>query len=107
MTSGKAIIAQSGGPTAVINQSLAGFIRSSIGNFDEVLGARHGIKGMLSGDYVDLNSLTDSEIHGISKTPAAALGSIRKKPSDEEVDHVDHGLEDMLGPQHASVRSST
>tara|TARA_Y100001970_G_scaffold261225_1_gene344111 strand:+ start:925 stop:2130 length:1206 start_codon:yes stop_codon:yes gene_type:complete len=88
MTAGKAIIAQSGGPTAVINQSLAGFIRSSIGNFDEVLGARHGIKGMLSGDYVDLNSLTDSEIHGISKTPAAALGSIRKKPSDEEVEQL-------------------
>ena len=60
MTTGKAIIGQSGGPTAVINKSLAGFIKSSIGNFDEILGARHGISGMLSGDYVDLSSLSDS-----------------------------------------------
>jgi len=86
MTTGKAIIGQSGGPTAVINQSLAGFIRSAVGNFDEVLGAKHGIKGMLSGDYVDLSKLSDSEIHGISKTPASALGSVRKKPNEEEID---------------------
>ena len=78
MTTGKAIIGQSGGPTAVINKSLAGFIKSSIGNFDEILGARHGISGMLSGDYVDLSGLSDSEIHGISKLQLQHLAQLER-----------------------------
>ena len=47
MVKEKAIIGQSGGPTAVINKSLAGFIKSSEDNFEEVIGARHGLEGML------------------------------------------------------------
>ena len=43
MTVGKAVIGQSGGPTAVINKSLVGFIKEATkSNFDEILGARHG-----------------------------------------------------------------
>lgn len=79
MSAGKAIIGQSGGPTAVINRSLVGFIKEAVNaDFDEVLGARHGLAGMLSKDFVDLSSLSESQLFGIGKTPAAALGSVRK-----------------------------
>ena len=44
MSAGKAIIGQSGGPTAVINRSLVGFIKEAVNaDFDDVLGARHGL----------------------------------------------------------------
>ena len=44
MSAGKAVIGQSGGPTAVINRSLVGFIKEGLkDNFDEILGARHGL----------------------------------------------------------------
>ena len=75
MSGGKAIIGQSGGPTAVINRSLVGFIKEAVNaDFDEVLGARHGLAGMLSKDFVDLSSLSESQLFGIGKTPAAAVG---------------------------------
>ena len=87
MSEGKAIIGQSGGPTAVINKSLVGFIREAKETgFSEVLGARHGIKGMLKEDFVDLTKLNDSQLYGIGKAPAAALGSVRQKPTEEDIE---------------------
>ena len=87
MSAGKAVIGQSGGPTAVINKSLVGFIKEAINSdFDEVLGAKHGLAGMLSQDFVDLSNLSESQLYGIGKTPAAALGSVRKKPTDHDVE---------------------
>ena len=89
MSAGKAIIGQSGGPTAVINRSLVGFIKEAVNaDFDEVLGARHGLAGMLSQDFVDLSSLSESQLFGISKTPAAALGSVRKKPTEQDIEQL-------------------
>ena len=89
MSSGKAIIGQSGGPTAVINRSLVGFIKEAVNaDFDEVLGARHGLAGMLSKDFVDLSSLSESQLFGIGKTPAAALGSVRKKPTEQDIEQL-------------------
>jgi len=89
MSGGKAIIGQSGGPTAVINRSLVGFIKEAVNaDFDEVLGARHGLAGMLSKDFVDLSSLSESQLFGIGKTPAAALGSIRKKPTEQDIEQL-------------------
>ena len=68
MSAGKAVIGQSGGPTAVINRSLVGFIKEGLkDNFDEILGARHGLEGMLSEDFVDLASLSESQLYGIGK----------------------------------------
>ena len=53
MPQGKAVIGQSGGPTAVINKSLVGFIKEATkSDFDEILGARHGLAGMLSEDFL-------------------------------------------------------
>ena len=87
MPVGKAVIGQSGGPTAVINKSLVGFIKeASKSNFDEILGARHGISGMLNEDFVDLASLNESQLYGIGKTPSAALGSVRRKPTDSDIE---------------------
>ena len=87
MSAGKAVIGQSGGPTAVINKSLVGFIKEAINSaFDEVLGAKHGLAGMLSQDFVDLSNLSESQQYGIGKTPAAALGSVRKKPTDHDIE---------------------
>ena len=87
MSAGKAVIGQSGGPTAVINRSLVGFIKEALNsNFDEILGARHGLEGMLSEDFVDLASLSESQLYGIGKTPAAALGSVRKKPTEADIE---------------------
>jgi 6-phosphofructokinase len=87
MPTGKAVIGQSGGPTAVINRSLVGFIKEATNQeYEEVLGARHGLSGMLSEDFVDLSKLSDSQLYGIVKTPAAALGSVRKKPTEEDIE---------------------
>ena len=89
MSAGKAIIGQSGGPTAVINRSLVGFIKEAVNaDFDDVLGARHGLAGMLSKDFVDLSSLSESQLFRIGKTPAAALGSVRKKPTEQDIEQL-------------------
>jgi len=89
MPKGKAIIGQSGGPTAVINKSLVGFIKEAVqADFDQVIGARHGLQGMLKKDFVDLSSLNESQLYGIGKTPAAALGSVRKKPTDNDIEQL-------------------
>ncbi|MDB4832934.1 diphosphate--fructose-6-phosphate 1-phosphotransferase [Acidimicrobiia bacterium] len=87
MSAGKAVIGQSGGPTAVINRSLVGFIKEAVNHdFDEILGAKHGLAGMLGEDFVDLSNLSESQLYGIGKTPAAALGSVRKKPTDSDIE---------------------
>ena len=89
MPQGKAVIGQSGGPTAVINKSLVGFIKEATkSDFDEILGARHGLAGMLSEDFVDLSNLSEAQLYGMGKTPAAALGSVRKKPTDSDIEQL-------------------
>jgi 6-phosphofructokinase 1 len=83
---GNAIVGQSGGPTVVINQSLAGIVlearrHKAIG---KVFGARHGVAGILADDLVDLSKETPANLERVALTPAAALGSVRKKPTREE-----------------------
>ncbi|MBO4414235.1 MAG: 6-phosphofructokinase [Clostridia bacterium] len=88
---GNAIVGQSGGPTAAINATLSGVIRGALASdaIDKIYGARNGIEGMLRGDAVDLTDVfsedTEEKLALLEKTPAAALGSCRKKlpdPSD-------------------------
>ena len=89
MPQGKAVIGQSGGPTAVINRSLVGFIKEATkSDFDDILGAKHGLEGMLKEDFVDLSNLSEAQLYGIGKTPAAALGSVRKKPTDSDIENL-------------------
>ena len=81
MLKGKVLIAQGGGPTAVINQSLVGAVQETrrIGT-EKVYGAMHGVRGIINEDFVDLTQETDINLERIAKTPCSALGSTRDKP---------------------------
>ena len=82
MSSGKILVAQGGGPTAVINQSLAGVVLEARRHqgIQRVYGARHGVRGIVNEDFVDLTQETSHNIELVANTPAAALGSTRDKP---------------------------
>lgn len=84
---GAAIIGQSGGPTVVINQSLVGFIQEATKHdcITKILGARHGVEGIMNGDWIDLGNQSDETLEAVALTPAAALGSVRRKASTEDV----------------------
>lgn len=76
------IVGQSGGPTSVINSSLAGVYKTAIERgFDKVYGMLHGIQGLLDGKYVDLSTQihSDMDIEILKRTPSAFLGSCRFK----------------------------
>jgi ATP-dependent phosphofructokinase / diphosphate-dependent phosphofructokinase len=79
---GNAVVGQSGGPTSVINQSLAGVIEQarSAAHIEQLLGARFGVRGIIEEKYVALKNLNADLLERIALTPAAALGSTRDKP---------------------------
>ena len=82
MTSGKVLVAQGGGPTAVINQSLVGVVleaRRQLG-VERVYGARHGVRGIVNEDFFDLTQETSHNLELVAGTPGSALGSTRDKP---------------------------
>jgi len=83
---GNLIVGQSGGPTVVINQSLAGVIEAALGRgeIESILGARHAIKGILAEDFIDLRKQSRETLEIVASTPCAALGSVRKKPTEDE-----------------------
>ncbi len=77
------VIAQSGGPTAVINASLVGAVleaRRHKAAISRIYGAVHGIAGILKDDYLDLGKVSEKKLKAISRTPSSALGSCRLKP---------------------------
>jgi 6-phosphofructokinase len=82
MSSGKILVAQGGGPTAVINQSLVGVVLEARRHtaVQRVYGARHGVRGIVNEDFVDLTQETSHNLELVAGTPAAALGSTRDKP---------------------------
>jgi 6-phosphofructokinase len=91
LVSGNAAIGQSGGPTAVINQSLAGAVeglRAGLAASDKVkriFGMRHGVRGMVKsgGDgLIDLSGIDKAKLEALARTPSAALGSTRDKPDE-------------------------
>ena len=80
---GNVIVGQSGGPTSVINSSLAGVYKTAIDRgAKKVYGMLHGIKGLLDGQYVDLSEKINStmDIDLLKRTPSSYLGSCRYKP---------------------------
>ncbi len=90
MLKGKMVIGQSGGPTAVINQSLAGAVLAARRQdaITGILGARHGIRGIMDENFVDLTTQSNEQLELVAATPAAALGSVRLKPGREECEKV-------------------
>ena len=85
LPAGNAVIAQSGGPTVVINASLVGVIEEiqSTGIAGSIFGARHAVRGMLDDDLIDLSELSGDRLELIAGTPGATLGSSRDKPDEE------------------------
>ncbi len=87
---GNMVIAQSGGPTMVINQSLIGAVMAARDSdaIGKIYGARHGIAGILNEDFIDLRKETVRTLEAIAQTPSSALGSVRQKPSDEDCEKI-------------------
>jgi len=87
---GNMLIAQSGGPTVVINQSLVGAIIEAKKHKEikRVYGSLHGVKGILEENFVDLKKESISNLKKVAFTPCAALGSVRKKPTEEECEKI-------------------
>lgn len=82
MPSGKILVAQGGGPTAVINQSLVGVVREArrFQQVTRVYGALHGVRGLINEDLIDLTQETSHNLEAVANTPSSALGSTRDKP---------------------------
>lgn len=83
---GNAIIGQSGGPTSVINASLAGVIDAAMasGLIDKILGLNYGIEGLMEERFIDLGAQDRSVINGLRSSPSSALGSSRHKVQDSD-----------------------
>jgi ATP-dependent phosphofructokinase / diphosphate-dependent phosphofructokinase len=82
MEPAKILVAQGGGPTAVINQSLVGVVLEArrFGGVERIYGARHGVRGIVNEDFVDLTQETSHNLELVAATPGSALGSTRDKP---------------------------
>ena len=88
---GNAVIGQSGGPTAVINQSLAGVVEGlraglvASGKVKRIFGTRHGVRGLVkpgADGLLDLTAIDKSKLEAVARAPSAALGSTRDKPDE-------------------------
>ena len=89
---GACIFGQSGGPTSVINASAYGVISTALKNpnITRVLGAEHGIKGVLNDRLFDMGQEDPAELELLKYTPSSALGSCRYKMKDPDVDDTDY-----------------
>lgn len=85
------LVAHGGGPTAVINCSLQGVIeaaRAAGNQVDKIYAARFGAEGILAGDLIDLTSVPSQVISRLGHTPATAIGSCRRKLSEQDYPQV-------------------
>ncbi len=89
---GSCILGQSGGPTAVINASAQGVIETALkaGCITKVLGAAHGIKGVLADELFDMGQESPGELALLRYTPSSALGSCRYKLAEPAKDDTDY-----------------
>jgi ATP-dependent phosphofructokinase / diphosphate-dependent phosphofructokinase len=87
MIKGNALIGQSGGPTSVINSSLAGVIETAVssGIIGDVYGMHYGIEGFMQEWIYDLGKQPEKIIKGLRNTPSSALGSSRHKVQEEDL----------------------
>jgi len=88
MNAGNLMIVQGGGPTPVFNASLASIIAEGIKQpgIGKIYGAQSGMKGMAEGSFIGLSDMTPAQILALRKSPGAALGSSRFKPTDEDLE---------------------
>jgi 6-phosphofructokinase len=87
MTKGNALIGHSGGPTSVINSSLAGVIEAAKRSafIGEIYGMQYGIEGFMKEWIFDLGKQPENVISGLRNTPSSALGSSRHKVKEEDL----------------------
>ena len=83
---GNLVVGQSGGPTAVINQSLVGVVKEALKYeaIEGILGARNGVEGVLREDFQDLRKQSAQTLEDVAATASAGLGSCRFKPKEED-----------------------
>jgi 6-phosphofructokinase 1 len=83
---GNMLIAQSGGPTAVINQSLVGAVLEAKKHkaITHIYGALHGIEGILNENLINLKKESRTTLKTVAETPSSALGSVRCKPTRDD-----------------------
>ncbi len=81
---GKVVVAQGGGPTAVINQSLVGVVLEArkFRQVSKVYGAVNGVHGIINEDFLDLTQETTNNLERVANTPSSALFSTRDKPDE-------------------------
>ena len=87
---GNMLIAQSGGPTAVINQSLIGAVLEAKQHkqIKRIFGALHGIEGILNEELINLRAESAATLKVVAETPSSALGSVRKKPTPADCEQI-------------------
>ncbi|USN99373.1 MAG: diphosphate--fructose-6-phosphate 1-phosphotransferase [Phycisphaeraceae bacterium] len=98
---GNAVIGQSGGPTAVINQSLVGVVEGLMAEgagqpanpIKRILGMRHGVRGLTHDQLIDLTDKDQHTLNAVARTPSAGLGSTRDKPDAEYCKRIFHACE--------------
>ena len=92
---GNAIIGQSGGPTAVINQSLVGCIEGlrTSDAVKKIYGAHHAVRGIVENDLIDLTRIPIDRLERIARTPSSALGSSRDKPDEDDCRNIFESFE--------------
>ena len=101
MTQRNLLVVQGGGPTQVLNASLAAIVDEAQGRFARILGARRGVKGVAQGEVVDLGRLSPGDLELLRASPGAALGSSRAKPSVDDLAQIltflrRHNVHDLL-----------
>src|ERR1700730_1604486 len=94
------VIAQGGGPTAVINQTLCGAILAARGHDPSlrILGARYGVRGLTAGNPVYLPGIPEAQLRRLGNTPNSALGSTRDKPNSGACADILSALERLPAP---------
>ncbi len=87
---GKVVVAQGGGPTAVINQSLVGVVLESrkFPQITKVYGAINGVNGIINENFLDLTQETTNNLERVAMTPSSALGSTRDKPDEKYCEEI-------------------
>ncbi|MGE3797850.1 MAG: diphosphate--fructose-6-phosphate 1-phosphotransferase [Thermomicrobiales bacterium] len=87
MTQRTLLVGQSGGATAVTNATLAGVVRQAqLSGFHRILGLRHGVRGLLRGEYFDMSAMSVQKLDQLARTPSAALGTARMKMNDADLE---------------------
>ena len=87
---GNLVVAQSGGPTVAINSSLVGVVHEALAQeaVGGIYGAQNGIRGVLEEKLIDLRRVPGETLEGLRRTPAAALGTVRHKLTDDDYDRL-------------------